>query len=461
MLRILAKLLTLAAVLATQQEPPTLNMDSEKPHSRHVRQNLHPHTHLPTPGLIQARGYPAEVHHVITDDGYILEMHRIPYSPRRPRPHVNPIQQNIHTKNNVIRSLLLQQRARNTSIEVLRKSVENLSRKMSIDASKKVVFIQHCVMCSSADFVMNEPDQALAFMLSDAGYDVWLGNARGNFYSRRHVILSPSQTKFWDFSWDKMGRYDMPAMLRYVKKATGVEQLNYIGHSMGTSIFFAMMNYHPHINSWIRVMTALAPVAYMHNKHAPFRFFTPFAEGIDRAFTRRGLPELGRATAESSSFASAFCSPLSIFQPLCKLFFAFVGGPNNSKYVDKEYLPVIAAHTPAGSSIHVLTHFLQLVRDRQFQAYDYGVTRNLREYGSPRPNAFKLSAITCPVGAFFADNDWVADFADVRQTLSELPKVVYMHRVQVKDFNHLDFLWGENAGHLVYRYVVDFLNLYN
>jgi lysosomal acid lipase/cholesteryl ester hydrolase len=37
------------------------------------------------------------------------------------------------------------------------------------------------------------------YVLADGGYDVWLGNARGNTYSRKHVKLTTETKKFWDF----------------------------------------------------------------------------------------------------------------------------------------------------------------------------------------------------------------------------------------------------------------------
>jgi pimeloyl-ACP methyl ester carboxylesterase len=97
--------------------------------------------------------------------------------------------------------------------------------------------MQHGILDSAYCWMMNYPDVTPAFVASRAGYDVWLGNSRGNTFSDKHISLdkNKNEKKYWNFSWAEMGLYDLPAMFDKVTEVTGREKMAYIGHSQGTT----------------------------------------------------------------------------------------------------------------------------------------------------------------------------------------------------------------------------------
>ena len=69
---------------------------------------------------------------------------------------------------------------------------------------------------------MHTSQLAPAFQVANAGYDVWLGNSRGNKYSRHHIKYNPDwSNEFWYFDWETMGDHDIPSVTDYILKITG------------------------------------------------------------------------------------------------------------------------------------------------------------------------------------------------------------------------------------------------
>lgn len=105
--------------------------------------------------MIKSYGYPVEEYrNVRTEDGYLLTIHRIPYG------------------------------------------VTNNRR-----GNRPVVFLMHGLLSSSIDWVNMGPGFSIAYDLVEAGYDVWMGNAKGNKFSRKHERLHPmlNRRRFWNF----------------------------------------------------------------------------------------------------------------------------------------------------------------------------------------------------------------------------------------------------------------------
>ena len=65
--------------------------------------------------------------------------------------------------------------------------------------TKPVVFMMHALDSDMMEWVVNDAEDANAFILSREGYDVWMGNNRGSKYSIKHKTLTKEDKAYWDY----------------------------------------------------------------------------------------------------------------------------------------------------------------------------------------------------------------------------------------------------------------------
>lgn len=79
-----------------------------------------------------------------------------------------------------------------------------------------------------------------------------------------------STVDYFGFSFQQIGYYDLPAFIDYILDLTNQEKLFYVGHSQGTTSFFAFASTRLEYNEKIRLSVTLSPVAYVRQLPNPF-----------------------------------------------------------------------------------------------------------------------------------------------------------------------------------------------
>lgn len=198
--------------------------------------------------------------------------------------------------------------------------------------TKKPVLLVHALLTSSADFVIRGPNNSLAYLLADNGYDVWLANARGSTYSKGHLWLSVESKEYWDFSWHEMGYYDQPAMIDHVLKVTNSAKLFYIGHSQGVTLYFIMTGTRPEYSEKIALMTALSPAIFWKRTSSPIlKLVKPFIKsGSDAIVTILDALKIFEFLPHNENglrIVQPLCPP-AVKDNICIKMFGLVFGPN-------------------------------------------------------------------------------------------------------------------------------------
>ncbi|XP_063817775.1 lysosomal acid lipase/cholesteryl ester hydrolase-like [Pseudophryne corroboree] len=377
------------------------NIGSE---TSHINYDADPEARMNISELIRYRGYPSEEYEVVTEDGYILSVNRIPHG------------------------------------------VKFLSRE-----PKPVVFLQHGLLADASNWISNFEFNSLGFILADAGYDVWMGNSRGNTWSMKHKTLSPKEVKFWAFSYDDMAKKDLPAVISFILQKTGQEQIYYIGHSQGTTIGFIAFSTIPQLAKKIKLFIGLAPVATLKNPIGPITVSRFIPDCVieelfgDKAFLLQ--------TQVIKWLAQKFCSQVVLEQICGNAFFLLCGF--NRWNLNMSRVNVYSSFCPAGTSVQNMRHWSQAVSSGKLQAFDWGYAGNIKHYKQPAPPLYNVKDMTVPTAIWSGGNDWLADRKDVALLLPEITNLVYYE--EIPEWEHLDFIWGLDAPYRLYNTILNVL----
>lgn len=254
---VLASLLQYASTLQeTEDDPNGLDMDD-----------------LTTAQLIELRHYKAKNHHIVTKDGYILNLVQAN----------NPL---IESRNLLRGVVLFVHGIRTSSKDFIRNSI-NARPKNYLNVNISQATIEELI-----ELTKNDPSkETLAFTLLNFGYECWFMNRRGSMESRGHLIytdwernllnfnirqrafnlitsskveslplkrdlgfllaaminyfdlpsidigINPNlNSQYWNYSFDEQVHGDMPQVVDYVCNETGQEKLILVGHSAGAGL---------------------------------------------------------------------------------------------------------------------------------------------------------------------------------------------------------------------------------
>ena len=281
--------------------------------------------------------------------------------------------------------------------------------------SKPPVFFQHGITSSADTWITNYAEKAPAFVAAAAGYDVWLGNTRGNKYSLEHVTLDAKKdsSKYWDFDWQEMGLIDLPTVLDMITDQTGFEKVAYVGHSQGTTqMFSALTRINDYMASKISLFVALGPVTKIPNQSiTPVTYATEHYDLVDDAAWTFGVHSIGSDSSWlSQESTKLFCKAVPGF---C---WNWSDGWTNLDPTtdDKDRVKVAGGHGGNQSPIKSVLHYAQNIVEDRFQEYadDY---HKWFHHDKRTTDKFDLTTIkNVPIAIFAGKSDTLANTTDAK-----------------------------------------------
>ncbi|KAH7280236.1 hypothetical protein KP509_37G057400 [Ceratopteris richardii] len=371
--------------------------------------------------VITDLGYPYEAIRVVTEDGYVLLLERIPRS-----------------------------------------------------ESRKVVYLQHGVLDSSLGWVSNGVVGSQAFAAHDQGYDVFLGNFRG-LASQEHVDKNISSRRYWDYSVNEHGTRDIPAMIEKIHAIKSKElgpliasdesgsvaeqpyKLCAVAHSLGGAglIMYVVTRRLENKPHHLSRLILLSPAGF--HKDAPI--FFDLVQYLLPAVAPILAPLMPGFYIKTRIFRGLFNKLARDFQNypalggLVQTLCSYLLGGDSSNWVEALGQTHYNVYDMPGLSLRVVMHMAQMRRADRFQMYDFGSKgANMRVYGIPYPLDIgkHYGLIDIPVDIVAGRKDKLIPRSNVRRHYQLLRDCGCTVSYSEFEYAHLDFTFAHREELLAY-----------
>jgi lysosomal acid lipase/cholesteryl ester hydrolase len=287
-------------------------------------------------------------------------------------------------------------------------------------------------------------DNHLASQMALRGYDVFVFDIRGSGENAqvgrcdrinkimRHTFLRERGEGDWTV--DDLVRYDVPAILDFVQRATGRDRVNWIGHSLGGMLVFPYLELAPHPE---RIANFVGMGSTIIQAEIP---------QSDMLAANRGLRVL-----------SLFASPGRLGRPL-----AFVRVPGmelidrfyySNENVDRTTISRFYGYTLEDTGPGAL---------RQLAPYlEYG---HMLSADRTIDYSARMGEITTPTLLVAGDGDIMSDVPSTELTLAALgsPDKAMMRfgksQGHIADYGHCDLVWSRHAPAEIFPPIIDWLD---
>lgn len=364
-----------------------------------------------------------ETHVVKTQDDYLLQIHRIPFDA---------------------------------------KSQQDVSY-------KGVVYLQHGLLMSSNIWLChseNPFNNNLPLYLHSLGYDVWMGNNRGNRYSNKNLNVERHSEKFWNFSLDEFAMYDIPDSLEYILNTTSLEKhtrynkfkflsediegISIVAFSQGSAQIFASLSLKPELNTKVISFIALSPAL------TPPGLFNKFVDNIVKLQPKLLFLFFGKKILlPTASTLWLRILPTKLFNLAIKYSTLFLFNWENKNINNSQTVAFKNLYSP--TSVKCIVHWFQILKTQKFQMFvsSNDLNENNNSIFEPIPFPTRTN-IKIPLLLVYGTNDSLVDIETLKANLPENTTF----ELPIHNHEHLDIIWGDDVNNLVFTKVADFLNFW-